>query len=102
MSPRSSSTLRRAFDRVERAVAPPLESATNAPELYSALVTAQRVQRAVGSRADRLASWVLHQAGLPSGRDIRGLRRQIAALQREVGALRRELAERDEVEGEAR
>jgi hypothetical protein len=102
MSPQPPSALRRAVDRVERALGPPLESATNAPEFYSVLVTARRVQRAVGSRADRLASWALHQAGLPSRRDIRGLRRQIAAVQQEVGALRRELADRDQHEEEKR
>jgi hypothetical protein len=57
----------------------------------------RRVQRAVGGRADRLASWALHQAGLPSWRDVRSLRRQIGSLQREVGALRRELAEPERV-----
>jgi hypothetical protein len=49
-----------------------------------------------------LASWALHQAGLPSGRDIRGLRRQIAAVQQEVGALRRDIADRDRHEEEKR
>jgi hypothetical protein len=86
---------RRAFDRVERAVGPPIESAANAPEFFSVLVLARRAQRAVGDRADRVASWALHQAGLPSRRDVSSLRRQLAAVQREVGALRRELANAD-------
>lgn len=94
MSSGNSPGWRRAFDRVERRVGPPLESAANAPEFYSVLTMARRAQRAIGGRADRLASWALHQAGLPSWRDVRSLRRQIGSLQQEVGALRRELADR--------
>lgn len=93
MTPTTSPGWRRAFDRVERKLSPPLESAANAPQFHSLLVMGRRAQRAVGSRADRLASWALHQVGLPSWRDVRNLRRQIGALQQEVGALRRELAD---------
>jgi hypothetical protein len=98
MSQGTSPGWRRVFDRAERLIGPPLESVANAPEFYSLLTTARRMHQAAHSRVDRLASWALHQAGLPSGQDIRGLGQQIAALQQEVGALRRELAEREQPE----
>lgn len=98
MSSGTSPGWRRAFDRVERRLGPPLESAANAPEFYSLLALGRRAQRTFGSRADRLASWALHRAGLPSWRDVRGLRRQVASLQQEVGALRRELADPARIE----
>jgi hypothetical protein len=91
MSPQTSPGWRKAFDRVEGALGPPLESAANAPQFHSLLVIGRRAQRAVGRRVDGAASWALHQAGLPSWRDVRSLRRQIGSLQQEVGALRREL-----------
>ncbi len=102
MSSRTSPGWRRAFDRAEGALGPPLESAANAPEFQSFLVFGRRVQRAFGSRADRLASWALHQAGLPSWRDVRSLRRQITSLQQELGALRRDLADPERIEDHRR
>jgi hypothetical protein len=91
MSHRDTPGWRRAFDTVERRIGGPIESAMNAPDLYSILAIARRTQRVVATRVDQLTSCALHQIGVPSARDIRRLRGQVSALQQELGALRREL-----------
>ena len=97
MSARGSPAWRRAFDGVERLVGGPLESATNSPDVQSALVTAGQLRRAVTSPVGRLASWGLHLVGLPSHADVLALRRQLNEVQREVSSLHRELASAERV-----
>ena len=92
MSPRTSPAWRKAFDGVERLLGEPLESATNSPDVQSALVTAGQLRRAVTSPVGRVASWGIHLVGLPSHRDVLALRRQLNEVQREVATLHRELA----------
>lgn len=100
MAPRDAPAWRRGFDEVERRIGEPLESATNAAPVLEALIRLGRLQRAITGPADQLASHALHLIGLPSGRDVRGLRHQIAALQREVSSLSRQLADTDQSPGE--
>jgi hypothetical protein len=97
MSPRASPGWRKAFDGVERLLGEPLESATNSPDVQSALVTAGQLRRAVTSPVGRLASWGLHLVGLPSHADVLALRRQLNEVQREVSSLHRELASAERV-----
>ena len=92
MSPRASPGWRKAFDGVERLLGEPLESATNSPDVQSALVTAGQLRRVVTSPVGRLVSWGVHLVGLPSHADILDLRRQLNEVQREVATLHRELA----------
>lgn len=94
MSPEATPLWRRAFDTLERAVGSPLERGTSASEFAMTLAIARRLRRGAARRADAAASWVLHQAALPSHADIRRLRRQLSAVERELGALRRDLDDR--------
>jgi hypothetical protein len=66
--------------------------ATNSTDFQRAAVAVRSLQRTVLGPVDRLVSWGLHQAGLPSHADMRAMRRQIGDLQRDLSALRRELA----------
>lgn len=84
---------RRAFDLVERRIAPPLQSVTGSPDLQITVDKLRGARQAVARPVDRVVSWGLHIAGLPSHADLRGLRNQVIQLQREVLSLRREMIE---------
>jgi hypothetical protein len=97
MSRPGSPAWRKAFDGVERLVGGPLESATNSPDVQSALVTVGRIRGAVTSPVGRVTSWGLHLVGLPSHADVLALRRQLNEVQREVATVHRELADAERV-----
>lgn len=84
---------RRAFNSVERRVAPPLEAVTASPDVHVTLDKLRGARRAVARPVDRAVSWGLHIAGLPSHADLRRLRNQVVELQREILSLRRDMLE---------
>jgi hypothetical protein len=84
---------RRAFDGVERRVAPPLQSVTGSPNFQITVDRLRGARRTVARPVNRVVSWGLHIAGLPSHADLRGLRNQLIQLEREVLSIRREKVE---------
>lgn len=82
---------RQVFDRVERAVGAPLESAVASPRfgtVVSAWVQGQRtLDRAVRQRIDAQVAGVLHLLNVPTRDDVQRLSRQLAVLTAEVRAL---------------
>jgi hypothetical protein len=91
---------RKAFDGVERRLAPPLASAMSSPDFQVATQAIRRAKGAVGRPLGGLVSRGLHLANLPTYGDVRFLKRQLGEVQREVLALRRELSAPERREGD--
>jgi hypothetical protein len=89
-----------AYDAIEKRLAPRLEAFVRTGhygELNAILATARATARAT---LDGVATRMLHTANLPTGTDVKRLRRQIGELDREVRQLRFELAASSEHRGE--
>jgi hypothetical protein len=83
----SEAPLRQAYDRFERAVAPPLEAVVRSTEFARAGALAARGRRFVTGRVNGLSRWLWHLVNLPAGTDVQRLRLQIGQLDREVRRL---------------
>jgi hypothetical protein len=83
----------RAFRRVERRVARPLERLVESEGAIDAIVRLAGVQAGVQRRAERAITAYLHLWHLPSLTDIRRLSQQMSYLERRVRELSREAAE---------
>ena len=92
MPPSGSPAWRRAFDGVEKRIAPPLTAVTSSPDLQVVIQKLSAARRTVGAPVGDAASWGLHLVGLPSRQDVRDLRRQLGDVQRDLLSLRRDLA----------
>jgi hypothetical protein len=86
--------LRRAFDRAERLVGVPLESAVRTHEFADALVISFRVHRFLLRVCERQTRTLLHLVNLPARTDIERLNRQVGALRNEVRDLSMRLEQR--------
>ena len=95
---------RRAFDTVERGVAPHLERGVQSSGFADVVVLVQRTRRGLERRIERESRRYWHLLNLPAGTDVRRLRRQVASLDREVRLLREALEDqrRDEREEPSR
>jgi len=78
---------RRAFDTVEGAVAPRLESLVRTDEYAWVAATVTWAQASVRHRLADTSAAVWHLVNLPAGSDVARLRAQIGALDREVRRL---------------
>jgi hypothetical protein len=81
---------RKAFDSVERAIAPGLESAVRSEGFADVATVAMRVRADVARGAERAMRRALHLWNLPAGSDIKRLSEQVASVERRV----RDLAKR--------
>lgn len=77
----------RAVLRVERAVAEPLNRASNSGEAADALLLAARAARAARDLAESARAVVVHTLDLPSHRDIQRLDAKVERLQRALDDL---------------
>lgn len=81
----------RAFDKIERAIGQPLESAAGSNRYVDVVLRGMKVQRAIGGGVGRVvggaAERVLRAANIPTRSDVRRLNRQLAVLTSEVRAL---------------
>lgn len=81
----------RAFDKVERAIAGPLEEIAASNRYVDVMVRGLKVQRSVGGGVGRLVGGVservLKVANIPTRSDIRRLNKQLAVLTSEVREL---------------
>jgi hypothetical protein len=84
---------RRAFDTVEGAVAPRLESLVRTDEYAWVAATATWAQATVRHRISDLSAAAWHLVNLPAGSDVARLRAQVGALDREVRRLTLRLEE---------
>ena len=88
---------RKAFDSVERAIAPGLESAVRSEGFADVATVAMRVRADVARGAERAMRRALHLWNLPAGSDIKRLSEQVASVERRV----RDVAKRlDDLAGE--
>jgi hypothetical protein len=85
--------LRRAFDRVERAIGKPLEDAVHSPRFTNVYLAKKRVQRTLRAALDRPTGAFLHFINVPARSDVRRVNRQIAGLTEEVRSLSARLDE---------
>ena len=83
---------RKAFDSVERAIAPGLESAVRSEGFADVATVAMRLRSDAARSAERAMRRALHLWNLPSGSDIKRLSEQVASVERRV----RDLAKRVE------
>ena len=81
---------RKAFDSVERAIAPGLEAAVRSEGFADVATVAMRVRADMARRAERAMRRALHRWNLPAGSDVKRLSEQIASVERRV----RDLAKR--------
>ena len=101
--PSESPAWRRAFDGVEKRIAPPLTAVTSSPDLQVVMQKLGAAKRAVTAPVGGVASWGLHLVGLSTRQDVRELRRQLGDVERDLLSLRRDLAgepEQDDQEHE--
>ena len=91
---------RKFYDRAERAVGRPLESAVETPAFASALAVASQVRAELGRRCSQLTGVVssvftrgLHLASLPAVEDIKHVNRGIVDLDGQVRELSHRLDE---------
>ena len=91
---------RKLYDRAERAVGRPLESAVETPAFAAALAVASQVRAELVRRCSRLTGAVssvftrgLHMASLPAVGDIRHMHRDIVELDGQVRELSHRLDE---------
>ncbi|HSD11802.1 MAG TPA: hypothetical protein VLF14_12490 [Candidatus Binatia bacterium] len=90
---------RKAFDSVERTIAPGLESAVRSEGFADVATVAMRIRADVARGAERAMRRTLHFWNLPAGSDLKRLSEQVASVERRV----RELAKHvDELRGEIR
>jgi len=83
---------RKAFDSVEQAIAPGLESAARSEGFADVATVLMRVQAALSQRSERAMRRALHMWNLPAGSDVKRVSEQIASLERRI----RDLAKRVE------
>ena len=81
---------RRAFDSVERAIAPGLESTVRSEGFADVATAAMRVRAEMTKSAERAMRRTLHFWNLPAGSDVKRLSEQVASVERRV----RDLAKR--------
>jgi hypothetical protein len=81
---------RKAFDSVERAIAPGLESTVRSEGFADVATVAMRVRADVSRGAERAMRRALHFWNLPAGSDVKRLSEQVASVERRV----RDLAKR--------
>jgi hypothetical protein len=81
---------RKAFDSVERAIGPGLESAVKSDEFADVATVAMRVRTDVARGAERAMRRALHFWNLPAGSDMKRLSDQVASVERRL----RDLAKR--------
>jgi hypothetical protein len=78
---------RRAFNAVERNVAPRVETVVHSDEFAQMAAVIARTRRQAGNRANAIAARVWHLMNLPASTDLQRLRIQVGALDREVRRL---------------
>jgi hypothetical protein len=78
---------RRAYNAVERNVAPRVEAVVHSDEFARMTAVIARPRRLAGNRANAVAARVLHLMNLPASTDLQRLRIQVGALDREVRRL---------------
>jgi hypothetical protein len=93
---RADAPLRRAFDRVERAIGAPLEQRLNTSWAAYLLMTVGRAADATIQQIELSRSRLVHLAAIPSRRDIRMLSAQLARLQRGVDEIQQQVEELQE------
>ena len=81
---------KKAFDSVERAVAPGLESAVRSEGFADVATVAMRIRSEVARSAERSMRRALHFWNMPAGSDIKRLSEQVASVERRL----RDLAKR--------
>jgi hypothetical protein len=86
---------RQAFDKIERAVGPPLENAVASRRMSQLLTLGVRVEGALQGVFERQTRTILHFWNMPAGSDVARLTRQVAALANEVRELAVRLEEED-------
>ena len=82
---------RMAFDAVEQAIAPGLESAVRSERFADVATVALRVRAGVARRAERVTRRALHFWNLPAGSDVKRVSDQITSLERRVRSLAKRL-----------
>lgn len=87
---------RRAYDAVEQAVTPRVESIVHGEEFRTATKLAGKAQRLVGRSVNGATARLWHLANLPAGSDVQRLRKQVASLDREVRRLTLQLERTEE------
>ena len=93
MAQRKVHPARKAFDKVERTAAGPLEQAINSPSGGSALMTVAKVTRFGLGQVGAIRSRIVHLAALPTSRDVQLLSSEIGRLQERVEELTQRLEE---------
>jgi hypothetical protein len=83
---------RKAFDSVERAIAPGLESTVRSEGFADVATVLMRMQAAMTRSTERAMRRALHMWNLPAGSDVKRVSEQIASLERRI----RDLAKRVE------
>ena len=78
---------RRAYNAVERNVAPRVEALVHTDEFAHMTAVTARARRQAGNRVNAIAARVLHLMNLPASTDLQRLRMQVGALDREVRRL---------------
>jgi len=73
---------KKAFDSVERAIAPGLESAVRSEGFADVATVAMRVRSEIARNAERTMRRALHFWNMPAGSDIKRLSEQVAFLRR--------------------
>jgi polyhydroxyalkanoate synthesis regulator phasin len=75
---------RRTFDRVDRRVARPVETAARSDAFGDVLTIAWRLRARAQREVEKRTRRALHLVNLPTATDVRRLSEQVAALRREV------------------
>ena len=83
---------RKAFNRIERGVGGPLETAVRSDVFFEVVARTTRARGTVGGGLEALSRRWLHLLNLPAGSDIRRLREQLARMDRRLLTVTKELA----------
>jgi len=79
-------TWRKVFDKVERTLGEPLETAVSSYRFVNVMSMGKRTKGAVTGRAGRLVGGVLHKVNIATRDDVQGLNKNLASLATEVRA----------------
>src|SRR3954453_761495 len=90
---------RRTFDRLERGVAGPLETAVRSEPFFEGLAHLMRARAGAGEALESLSRRGLHLLNLPAASDVRRLREQLARVDRRLVAITKELEEQRDASG---
>jgi ribosomal protein S15P/S13E len=91
---------RKAFDSVERTIAPGLESMVRSEEFADVATVAMRVRTDVAHGMERAMRRALHFWNLPAGSDVKRLSEQVASVERRLRELAKHVDElREELHG---